>query len=110
MLKDVNIARQGNDYKKKYLHHGGDNQKLRVKIMEDRISPVNQDYLLPRSIKSILLGVLMMLGMLHSFQVFAQVPVNSNSTPAESFLGEQFCFDTQFTNVGSPGFGPICNW
>ncbi len=36
----------------------------------------------------------------------AQVPVNSNSTPEESFLGEQFCFDTQFTNVGSPGFGP----
>ena len=74
--------------------------------MEDRISPVNQDYVLPRSIKSILLGVLMMFGMLHSLQVYAQVPVNSNSTPAESFLGEQFCFDTQFTNVGSPGFGP----
>ena len=74
--------------------------------MEDRITPENQDQTLPLSIKSTLLGVLMMFGMLHSFQVYAQVPVNSNSTPAESFLGEQFCFDTQFTNVGSPGFGP----
>ncbi|MGB5486540.1 MAG: hypothetical protein WBN06_04070, partial [Lysobacterales bacterium] len=74
--------------------------------MEDRVYPVSQDQLLPRSIKSILLGVLMMFGMLHSIQAYAQVPVNSNSTPAESFLGEQFCFDTQFTNVGSPGFGP----
>ncbi|MDX2417287.1 MAG: hypothetical protein QNK19_07490 [Xanthomonadales bacterium] len=74
--------------------------------MEDRIYPENQDHLLARSIKCILLGVLMMFGMLYSFQVHAQVPVNSNGTPAESFLGEQFCFDTQFTNVGSPGFGP----
>ncbi len=74
--------------------------------MDDRIFPVHQGRLLPRSIKNTLLGVLMMFGMLLSFQVYAQVPVNSNSTPAESFLGEQFCFDTQFTNVGSPGFGP----
>ena len=74
--------------------------------MEDRINPANQVHSLWRSTKSTLLGVLMIFGMLYSLQVHAQVPVNSNGTPAESFLGEQFCFDTQFTNVGSPGFGP----
>ncbi|TVS15986.1 MAG: isopeptide-forming domain-containing fimbrial protein, partial [Planctomycetaceae bacterium] len=26
--------------------------------------------------------------------------------PAEAFLGEEFCFDTRFTNTGDPGFGP----
>ena len=36
----------------------------------------------------------------------AQTPQIGENVPAESFLGEQFCFETNFTNSGSPGFGP----
>jgi len=36
----------------------------------------------------------------------AQVPQITETVPAESFLGEQFCFETRFTNSGAPGFGP----
>ena len=36
----------------------------------------------------------------------AQTPVASPTVPAESFLGEQFCFDVDFSNSGAPGYGP----
>lgn len=37
----------------------------------------------------------------------AATPVTDlNSLPAESFSGEQFCFDAPLTNTGTPGFGP----
>ncbi|HSH26950.1 MAG TPA: isopeptide-forming domain-containing fimbrial protein, partial [Wenzhouxiangella sp.] len=36
----------------------------------------------------------------------AQTPVASPTVPAESFLGEQFCFDVDFNNSGAPGYGP----
>lgn len=36
----------------------------------------------------------------------AQTPTTSQGVPAESFLGEQFCFQTVFSNSGSPGYGP----
>ena len=36
----------------------------------------------------------------------AQTPQIDQTVPAESFLGEQFCFETNFTNSGPPGFGP----
>ncbi|MDZ7789008.1 MAG: isopeptide-forming domain-containing fimbrial protein [Xanthomonadales bacterium] len=39
-------------------------------------------------------------------QVTAQTPQIDQTLPAESFLGEQFCFETNFTNTGSPGYGP----
>lgn len=39
-------------------------------------------------------------------QAVAQTPVASSGVPAESFLGEQFCFATNLTNIGSPGYGP----
>lgn len=37
---------------------------------------------------------------------WAQVPQVNNGAPAESFLGEQFCFNAEFSNAGNPGFGP----
>ena len=43
---------------------------------------------------------------LTSLPVHAQTPVVTNGTPAESFAGEQFCFDIGWDNVGTPGFGP----
>lgn len=36
----------------------------------------------------------------------AQTPTIDETVPAESPLGESFCFTTNFTNVGSPGFNP----
>jgi len=36
----------------------------------------------------------------------AQTPNLSSGVPAESFLGEQLCFETNFTNTGATGFGP----
>jgi len=36
----------------------------------------------------------------------AQTPNLSSGVPAESFVGEQFCFETNFTNAGATGFGP----
>jgi len=39
-------------------------------------------------------------------QANAQTPQITQTVPAESFLGEQFCFTTNFTNSGPPGFGP----
>ena len=35
-----------------------------------------------------------------------QTPVVSENVPAESFLGEGFCFEADVTNSGAPGFGP----
>jgi len=37
---------------------------------------------------------------------WAQTPQISSGVPAESFLGEQFCFETNFNNSGPTGFGP----
>lgn len=38
---------------------------------------------------------------------FAQTPDITNGTPADSFLGESFCFDASFSNsAGAPGFAP----
>ncbi|MGB0514947.1 MAG: hypothetical protein ACPGJE_08920, partial [Wenzhouxiangellaceae bacterium] len=36
----------------------------------------------------------------------AQVPQITETVPGTSFLGEQFCFETNLTNSGPPGFGP----
>ena len=36
----------------------------------------------------------------------AQTPILTGGPPAESFVGEQFCFGTQLTNTGAPGYGP----
>jgi len=36
----------------------------------------------------------------------AQTAQIDENVPTESFLGEQFCFETNFTNSGPPGFGP----
>lgn len=33
-------------------------------------------------------------------------PLLSQGVPDESFLDKQFCFETNFTNQGDPGFGP----
>jgi fimbrial isopeptide formation D2 family protein/uncharacterized repeat protein (TIGR01451 family) len=38
--------------------------------------------------------------------VRAQTSQISSGLPSESFLGESFCFTTNFTNAGAPGFGP----
>ena len=43
---------------------------------------------------------------LFSLHANAQVPQTTNGTPADSFLGEQFCLDANFSNSGNPGFGP----
>jgi len=47
---------------------------------------------------------LVLLVMAH--QLAAQTAQIDETLPAESFLGEQFCFVTNFTNLGAPGFGP----
>ena len=41
-----------------------------------------------------------------SSNAFAQTPQVSQTVPSDSFLGEQFCFETNFSNAGGPGFGP----
>lgn len=43
---------------------------------------------------------------IQSHQVLADTPVLTASPPAESFVGETFCFDAGLTNTGSNGFGP----
>ncbi|NKI35097.1 DUF11 domain-containing protein [Wenzhouxiangella sp. XN79A] len=35
-----------------------------------------------------------------------QTPVVSENVPPESFLGEGFCFEADFSNSGAPGYGP----
>jgi len=50
------------------------------------------------------LGVLTAL--LGASLAWSQTPVVDENLPAENFLGEQFCFQTNFTNTGSPGYGP----
>lgn len=39
-------------------------------------------------------------------QAFATTPSISESLPSEAFLGDQVCFDTNFTNSGDPGYSP----
>ncbi|NBC49772.1 MAG: isopeptide-forming domain-containing fimbrial protein, partial [Gammaproteobacteria bacterium] len=41
-----------------------------------------------------------------SLASWGQTPQLSEGVPDASFLGEQFCFETDFTNSGDPGFGP----
>ena len=41
-----------------------------------------------------------------SITAHAQTPQVFQTAPADSFLGEQFCFETNFSNTGAPGFGP----
>ena len=43
---------------------------------------------------------------LFQISVVAQTPQLTEDVPSESFLGEQFCFEANFSNVGAPGFGP----
>ncbi len=50
--------------------------------------------------------LLLFLSILNPAGVQAQTPQITQTVPAESFLGEQFCFQTNFTNLGPPGFGP----
>ncbi len=53
-------------------------------------------------LKALLLLALMMPGI-----AAAATPVTDlNNLPAESFAGEQFCFDAPLSNAGTPGFGP----
>lgn len=51
------------------------------------------------------LGLLSVLALL-PISALAQTPNVSENVPAESFLGEQFCFQANFSNTGSPGYGP----
>ena len=41
-----------------------------------------------------------------SWDTSAQTAQIDENVQTESFLGEQFCFETNFTNSGPPGFGP----
>ncbi|QOC22164.1 isopeptide-forming domain-containing fimbrial protein [Wenzhouxiangella sp. AB-CW3] len=50
--------------------------------------------------------VLIIAGFCAAGQVFAQQANLTEAVPQESFLGEQFCFTTEFTNDGDTGFGP----
>ncbi|MEE4217579.1 MAG: IPTL-CTERM sorting domain-containing protein [Xanthomonadales bacterium] len=56
--------------------------------------------------KKLLFTALVLVGTLIAAPAQAQTPNISNGTPEESFLGEQFCFNAQFTNAGAPGYGP----
>ena len=51
------------------------------------------------------LGLLSVLALL-PISALAQTPNVSENVPAESFLGEPFCFQANFSNTGSPGYGP----
>ncbi len=51
-------------------------------------------------------GVLTLLLALFASAALAQVPTTSPGVPAQSFLGEGFCFDTTFSNSGATGYGP----
>ncbi|HLR86740.1 MAG TPA: hypothetical protein VK064_02520, partial [Wenzhouxiangella sp.] len=44
--------------------------------------------------------------MLLAGSLAAQTPQTSSGVPDESFLAEQFCFETQFSNSGAVGYGP----
>lgn len=47
-----------------------------------------------------------LLALLPAFAAQAQTPQVTPAVPAESFLGEQFCFVSNLFNTGSPGYGP----
>lgn len=54
------------------------------------------------TIRIVLTGLMLVL----AGQAAAQTPQIDQTLPAESFLGEPFCFETNFTNAGAPGYGP----
>ena len=59
------------------------------------------------AVRHIFTKVLLLLALLASGAVAAATPVTDlNNLPAESFAGEQFCFDAPLSNSGTPGFGP----
>ncbi|QHJ11867.1 hypothetical protein FX988_02103 [Paraglaciecola mesophila] len=41
-----------------------------------------------------------------AFQAYGATPSTTNSLPAEVFSGEQVCFDANFSNAGTTGYGP----
>ena len=43
---------------------------------------------------------------LNAQHALSQVAELDENLPSNSFLGEQFCFQTNFSNLGPPGFGP----
>ncbi len=61
-----------------------------------------------RHFRTALTTFLIILASLLSFtsNAFAQTAGISEGVPAESLLGEQFCFTTRLTNTGPPGYGP----
>jgi len=50
--------------------------------------------------------VVILTGLLTSMNLLAQTAQLDNNLPAESFIGEQFCYLSNFSNSGVPGFGP----
>lgn len=53
-----------------------------------------------------LTGAVLLFACLFSTHALAQVPATTATVPAESFLGEGFCFETNFSNSGATGYGP----
>jgi len=53
-----------------------------------------------------ILAMLVCMAALNTQDALSQVGQLDENLPTDSFLGEQFCFQTNFTNLGSPGFGP----
>ncbi|MGY8900703.1 MAG: Ig-like domain-containing protein [Paraglaciecola sp.] len=41
-----------------------------------------------------------------AFQAYGATPSTTNTLPAEVFSGEQVCFDANFSNAGTTGYGP----
>jgi uncharacterized repeat protein (TIGR01451 family)/fimbrial isopeptide formation D2 family protein len=41
-----------------------------------------------------------------AFQAYGATPSTTNTLPAEVFSGEQICFDADFSNAGTTGYGP----
>ncbi|WP_456376660.1 isopeptide-forming domain-containing fimbrial protein [Thiolapillus sp.] len=59
------------------------------------------------AVRHIFAKVLLLLAMVASGVVTAATPITDlNDLPADSFAGEQFCFDAPLSNAGTPGFGP----
>ncbi len=56
--------------------------------------------------KNLFMAMVLLAALMLPSTGFSQTPSIVNNTPAESFLAEQFCFDANFSNSGTPGFGP----
>ncbi|MCH9697316.1 MAG: DUF11 domain-containing protein, partial [Gammaproteobacteria bacterium] len=50
--------------------------------------------------------VIFLVSVFISTSLIAAVPVITSQTPTSGFAGEQVCFDTVFSNTGSPGYAP----